>query len=102
METDPVFKQKYEFNSVLIDFRKIPEEIQNTIWNSFLEICPGFANITKPKDPEVQQQPEPYPENQEKKEKKEIKIVPKRVALKIIPIARKSTPVVLPSSTFSE
>jgi 5'-3' exonuclease len=121
METDPVFKQKYEFNSVLIDFRKIPEEIQNTIWNSFLEICPGFANITKPSnleaeaqqleitkglvDLEVKQQPESYQEKKEKKEMKEkieIKIVPKRVALKIIPIARKSTQVISSSSTFSE
>lgn len=48
MDTDPVFKQKFDFNSTLIDFKKIPDELQDKIWNSFLELAPGFKNMVEP------------------------------------------------------
>lgn len=124
LDTDPVFKQKYEFNSVLIDFRKIPDDIQDRIWNSFLDICPGFKTITAATStatsttsstlsttftttstsPSI---PSATPSTTTIT-KKEIKIVPKKVPLKIIPIVRKSntsststsTPAATPAATL--
>lgn len=84
---DEVFRKKFEFNSVLIDFKQIPDDIQEKIWQSFLTIAPGFATMIPPT---------PVLPNESKVETsrsslpQKIKILPR--PLKIIPIiTRKST-----------
>jgi hypothetical protein len=51
LDTDTVFRDKFEFNRVLIDFNKIPQDIQDKIWSNFLAIAPGFHNLVIPQVP---------------------------------------------------
>ena len=125
LDTDPVFKQKYEFNSVLIDFKKIPDDIQDKIWNTFLELAPGFQNLTVPMTVSTATGPASATASgpatglatatasasvtvsatattsagntTEPTTKQVIKIVPKKVPLKIIALPRKSIQPQLPS-----
>ena len=38
------FRKQFELNSKLVDFRQMPAELQDTIWQQFLEIAPEFKH----------------------------------------------------------
>lgn len=87
LATDENFRKKFEFNSVLVDFKKIPEDIQEKIWSSFLEIAPGFATMIPPTSTTSISTSSTTDLTPTPSLKKEIKIIPR--PLKIIPIITK-------------
>lgn len=46
LASDPIIQKKFEYNKQLIDFKEIPNNIQEKIWLSFIEIAPGFKVIS--------------------------------------------------------
>jgi 5'-3' exonuclease len=45
LESNAAFKAQFDLNSKLVDFRNIPSDIQENIWQDFLRVAPEFMEI---------------------------------------------------------
>ena len=45
LEANEGFRKQFELNQRLVDFRKMPQELQDLIWKEFLKVAPEFQGM---------------------------------------------------------